>query len=123
MICHHRVEATRSRDGLARRQPTLRNRVIARGVERGQLLEHQRLALPDVDRQFLADIARFFDDLAPNFEKPPVEERLGSRYLGDVNIRLAGAHQQVDAVLADDLACQRLQMFVVEVAGRASHPR
>ena len=69
----------------------------------------------DVDRQFLADIARFFDDLALDLEKPPVEEYLRSRHLGDMNIRLAGAHQQANAILANDLACQRLQVFAVEL--------
>ncbi len=38
-------------------------------------------------------LARFFDDLAPYIEKLSVEERLRSRYLGDMDIRLAGTHQ------------------------------
>ena len=33
-----------------------------------------------------------------------------------MNIRLAGAYQHVHAVLADDLARQRIQMLVVEFA-------
>ncbi len=50
-------------------------------------------------------------DPAPAFAQLPVDERPRSRCLRDMNIRLAGAHQQVHAVLANDLACQRLQML------------
>ena len=45
-----------------------------------------------------------------------VDERPRSRRLRDVNIRLARAHQQAHAVLADDLARQRLQVLVAELA-------
>ena len=56
------------------------------------------------------------DDPAPALEKLSVDERLRSRRLRDMNIRLAGAHQQTHAVLANDLARQRLQVLVVEFA-------
>jgi DNA-binding GntR family transcriptional regulator len=68
----------------------------------------------DVDRQFEADIAWFFDNMAPSLEKLSVEEHLRSGYLGNMDMRLRGTHQKGEAILANDLACQRLQVFVVE---------
>ena len=90
--------------------------MIARGVEGGHLLQHQRLALLDVGFELLPYVSRFLDGAAANLERLPAEKRLGSRRLGDVNIRLASAHQQVHAILANDFARERLQVFVVELA-------
>src|ERR1700676_509269 len=115
MVCHQGIEATHARYSLARLKHALRNGLVARGIERGQLLQHQRFALLDVDFQFLPDVSRFLGDPALNREKLSVEERSRSRRLRDMNIRLAGAYQQADAVLANDLACQRLQVLVVEL--------
>ena len=86
-------------------------------IERGQFLQHQRLALLAGRLQFLPDVSRFRRwSAAEHRAKLSVEERLRSRRLRDMNIRLAGAHQQVHAVLADGFACQRLQVLVVELA-------
>src|SRR5665811_1884320 len=114
MIPHHGFETTRTPDGLARLQPTLRYGVIARSIERGKLLQYQRLALLYVDLQLLPDVARFFDGPAQHIDWPSVEERPRARGLGDMNVRLVGAHQQAHAVLADGLACYRLQVLAVE---------
>ena len=108
---------TRARDRLARlqrRTPKWRDRATC--TERGQLLQHQRLALLELDLELLPDVSRFLDDPARASTQLSVDERSRSRRLRDVNIRLAGAHQQVHAVLADDFACQRLQVLVVELA-------
>jgi hypothetical protein len=49
--------------------------VVARGIERGHFLQHQRLALLDVDFEFLSDVSWFLDDPPPDLEQLSVEER------------------------------------------------
>ena len=61
VLRHHRLEASRTRHRLARRQPALGDGVIARGVKRGELLQHQRLALLEVDVELLPDVARLVE--------------------------------------------------------------
>jgi hypothetical protein len=77
--------------------------LIARGVEGGQLLQHQRRARLNIDFELLADISRFLDDPALDPVELPVKEGPRSRRLPDMNIGLAGTHRQAHAVLASDL--------------------
>ena len=104
MLRHHRIEAARARDRLARLQCAFGDGVIARGIKRNHLIQHQRLALLDLDFEFLPDVTRLLDHPAPDFEQLPVEERPRTRRLRDMNIRLACAHQQAHAILAGGLA-------------------
>ena len=124
VLGHHRLEASGTRHRLARRQPGLRDGVIARGVKRGELLQRQRLALVELHVELLPDVARLVERPALRSRGArPSTERLRSCRLRDVKIRLAGAHQQTHAVLADDLARQRLQVSIVELVDRAWRPR
>jgi hypothetical protein len=116
MIRHHGIEAVGACHGLARLQTAFGDGMISRGVKRGQLLQHKRRALLEVDPQFLPDVSRSLNHPTPHIDRFSVEERARSRRLRGMNIRLTGAHQQVYAVLADDPAGHWLQVFVVEFA-------
>ena len=104
VVRHLCVEVTRARDRFFRVEPALRDGGISGGVEGGQLLQHQRLSLLEIDVEFLRDMARFLDGSAPSIETLTVLERSRSCRVRDVKIRLAGAHEQVHRVLFEHLA-------------------
>ena len=54
MICHRGVESAGTRNRLTCLQRAIGDRIVTRSIERGQLLHDQRLALLEVDPQFLS---------------------------------------------------------------------
>lgn len=89
--------------------------MIARGIEGSELLQGQRLAGPEIHHQLLSDVSRLVDEPARALPKLAVDERSRSRRLSDMNVRLGGARPHVHAVLAEDLARERLQVLVAEL--------
>ena len=116
MLRHDRVEATNAGDRLPGRRSAFGNGVITRGIERDNLFKPHCFTLPQFEIEFLSDVARFVDDPTRPVPRVTADERLRARRLRDLNMRLAGADEQRDAVFADDLACRRLQMSIVECA-------
>jgi len=108
------VEAAGARDCRACHQPALGDGRVARGVERNRLFQHQCCTLREINVEFLPDVTRFLDQPARNLERLSVADHPRARRLRDVDVRLAGAHPQQHAVLADRFAGQWLEVPVVE---------
>jgi hypothetical protein len=93
MFRHCDIEATRARYRLARCQTGLGNGVISRRIEHRELLQHQPLAMLEVDYPFLPDVSRFVDDPARALATLAIDKRSGSCRLRHMNMRLVRAHQ------------------------------
>ena len=69
----------------------------------------------EVDIEFLADVSRLFNMAALCLDTFAIEKCLRSCCRCDLNIRLAGTNQQVDAIFTNRGAGNRFQVLVAEL--------
>jgi len=111
----HGAEALGSFEPLARSDHRFGDRLVARRVQRDELLDHERLALLDGDVELLRDVAMFGHFAPRRCNDFAVDPRARARRLCDPELRLRSSYQQVDRVVREAPALERHQVPVVEL--------
>src|SRR5690606_33458719 len=103
-------------DCLARGHDGLGNRVVARGVQRDDLLQNDRFALCELGVQLLRHIVALTDRTSLRLDQVLAYIRAQARCLGHLKFGLRGPYTKIYAVLSSAAACDRLEMLLVELA-------